>query len=77
MWEYFKIVHQARKIFCYQLLYFRELKFPKNHLLNFADPELMHERQLKMEAARRKMQEENDLKAALHAEKMKEVGLCL
>lgn len=30
-----------------------------------------------MEAARRKMQEENDLKAALHAEKMKEVGHCL
>lgn len=54
--------------------------FSFEQIINYyypTDPELMHERQLKMDAARRKMQEENDLKAALYAEKMKEVGQCL
>ncbi|XP_046679996.1 selenoprotein S-like [Homalodisca vitripennis] len=36
------------------------------------DPDWMRKRQLEMEAARKKMQEEMDAKAALHAAKMKE-----
>lgn len=44
-----------------------------NYFLLILDPDLMKKKQDEMEATRRRMQEEMDQKAVLHAAKMKEV----